>query len=93
MLKMKTTLALLTLTGLISLSAHADPLCSKAPESQWQPLGKLRQQLETDGYQIKVLKKTKTGCYELYGKTKAGKRAEIYYNPVDLTAVKQEIED
>lgn len=93
MLKMTPTLALLTLTGLFSLSAYADPLCSRAPEAQWQPMGKLQQQLLADGYRIKILKKTKTGCYELYGKNKAGKKAEIYYNPVDLSVVKQDIED
>ncbi|EJG1659871.1 PepSY domain-containing protein, partial [Vibrio parahaemolyticus] len=31
--------------------------------------------------------------YELYGYDKDGKRAEIYYNPVDMSVVEENDED
>lgn len=42
------------------------------------------------GYTIKEFK-ISGSCYEFYGKTKDGKRAEIYYNPVTGAAVKQKL--
>lgn len=45
------------------------------------------------GYKIKVFKKTKTSCYELYGYNKDNKRVEIYFNPTDMSKVKEEMDD
>ena len=42
----------------------------------------------TQGYKVEVFKVTTGNCYELYGRDKAGKRIEIYYNPVTAEVVK-----
>ncbi|EJL6398135.1 PepSY domain-containing protein [Vibrio navarrensis] len=93
---MKKTL-LLTTTALLSLgsafSALADPQCTKEPESQWINFEQAKTQVEEMGYKIKVFKKTKTGCYELYGYNKDNKRVEIYFNPTDMSKVKEEMDD
>ncbi|HAV6899989.1 TPA: PepSY domain-containing protein [Vibrio vulnificus] len=93
---MKKTL-LLTTTALISMgsatSALADPQCTNAPESQWINFEQAKSQVEAMGYKIKVFKKTKTGCYELYGHTKKNKRVEIYFDPTDMRKVKEELDD
>ena len=39
----------------------------------------------------KMFKKTKGNCYEIYGYTQDGKKAEVYFHPVDGTVVKEEI--
>lgn len=38
--------------------------------------------LEAQGYQIKTFKVSKGQCYEIYGFDKAGKKVEIYFDPV-----------
>jgi len=73
--------------------AFADPVCTKEPESKWMPFGQAKKQVEDMGYKIKKFQKTSTGCYELYGYNKEGKRAEIYFNPVDMNKVKEEEDD
>lgn len=45
------------------------------------------------GYKIKKFKTTKTSCYELYGYDAENKRVEIYFNPVDMSKVKEEKDD
>jgi hypothetical protein len=44
------------------------------------------------GYQkIKTFKVTGS-CYEIYGYTKDDRKAEVYFNPVDGSVVKAEID-
>ncbi len=76
-----------------AFSAMADPTCTKEPESNWMSMDDAKAQVEAMGYKIKVFKKTDTGCYELYGHTSDGKRAEIYFDPTNMTKVKEEIDD
>ncbi len=71
----------------------ADPTCTKEPESKWMSFDQAKQQVMDMGYKIKKFKKTKTGCYELYGHNAEGKRTEIYFNPVDMSKVKEEQDD
>lgn len=73
--------------------AFADPTCTNEPESSWIPFGQAKQQVQDMGYKVKKFKKTKTGCYELYGYNAEGKRTEIYFNPVDMSKVKEEEDD
>ncbi len=86
-------------TGLIlsllatSSVALADPTCTKEPESKWMSFEQAKQQVQDMGYKIKKFKKTKTGCYELYGYNSKGKKTEIYFNPVDMSKVKEEEDD
>jgi len=73
--------------------AFADPTCTKEPESKWMSFDLAKQQVQDMGYKIKKFQKTGTGCYELYGYDVKGQRAEIYFNPVDMSKVKEEEDD
>lgn len=75
---------LLALTG----SAMASPTCS-APKDQWQPETAFKKELEAQGYKIKTFKVTKGQCYEIYGTDKAGKKVEIYFDPVSGKPLQQ----
>ena len=45
------------------------------------------------GYKdIKVFKTTTSGCYEIYGHRADGKRAEVYFNPVDGSIVQENVD-
>ncbi len=69
-------------------TAMASPTCT-APKAQWQPEATFKKDLETQGYQIKTFKVTKGQCYEIYGTDKAGKKVEIYFDPVSGQPVTQ----
>jgi hypothetical protein len=43
------------------------------------------------GYKINKFKQPGT-CYEIYGTNKEGKKVEVYFNPVDASIVKEEID-
>lgn len=84
----RTLIAALTLT-LSSTLALAGPAC-KEPKEKWIPEADFKAQLEKQGYQIKTFKVTKGQCYEIYGRDKAGKKVEIYFNPVTAEILKQD---
>jgi hypothetical protein len=46
------------------------------------PEAQFKKGLEDKGYQIKTFKVSKGECYEIYGFDKAGKKVEIYFDPV-----------
>nr|WP_239424357.1 PepSY domain-containing protein [Vibrio galatheae] len=73
--------------------AVADPTCTTEPESQWIDFEQAKSQVEDMGYEIKVFKRTDTGCYELYGYNQDKQRVEIYFDPTNLAKVKEEIDD
>ena len=74
--------------SLASLPAFADPQCTEVPKADWKSEKEFQDKVKSDGYKIKKFKVTKTSCYEIYGWDKAGKKVEIYYNPVTFEAVK-----
>lgn len=69
--------------------AHAD--CSAHPKDEWKSEAEARAKFEADGYQIKKFK-VSDNCYEIYGFTKDGKKAEIYFDTKTLEIVKSEID-
>ena len=69
-------------------AAMASPTCT-APKDSWKPEASFKKELEAKGYQIKNFKVTKGKCYEIYGTDKAGKRVEIYFDPVSGQALEQ----
>jgi hypothetical protein len=76
-----------------ALPAAASPECTTEPESKWLSETAMKDKIAALGYtNIKVFKKTKSGCYEIYGYTKDGKKAEVYFNPVDGSVVQQNID-
>ncbi|MEN9486154.1 MAG: hypothetical protein RJB37_4034 [Pseudomonadota bacterium] len=68
--------ALLTATG-----AMAGPACT-ATEDKWMKEADFKTKIEAQGYTIKTFKVSKGKCYEIYGFDKAGKKVEIYFDPV-----------
>ena len=87
-MKIFTTLAVAGTAALFSLGAFAAPVCTKAPQSQWMPQQALKDRLVKEGYTIDKFLVSGT-CYEIYGKDKAGKMVEIYFDPTDGHIVKQ----
>jgi hypothetical protein len=87
-MKIFATLALTGATALFSLGAFAAPPCTKAPQSQWMPQQALKDRLVKEGYTIDKFLISGT-CYEIYGKDKAGKLVEIYFDPTDGHIVKE----
>jgi hypothetical protein len=84
--------ALVTVLSLFGASAVAGPECTKEPKDTWKDAKMFEQNLKDEGYKIKKFKITDSNCYEIYGWDKAGKKVEIYFNPVDGKIVKEKRE-
>ena len=78
---MTTARILATLLLASSTVAMAGPNCA-APQDKWMNEADFKKGLEDKGYQIKTFKVSKGQCYEIYGFDKAGKKVEIYFDPV-----------
>jgi hypothetical protein len=61
----------------------AQPSCSSAPKSQWQPQSKLETILKNQGLKI-VRVKVENGCYEVYATDTGGKRVNLAFNAETL---------
>ncbi len=73
----------------VATPALAGPQCTDQPASKWLPKDELMKKIvAAEGYKVEVFKVTTGNCYELYGRDKAGKRIEIYYNPITADIVK-----
>jgi hypothetical protein len=69
-------------TVTLSSAALASPACTTEPQSKWLSENAMKKIIADLGYKnIKVFHKTKS-CYEIYGYTADGKKAEVYFNPV-----------
>ena len=66
--------------------------CTDAPKSEWQNQEAFQQELKEQGYKINEFKVTEGNCYEIYGWNQEEQKVEIYFNPVDGSKVKEEIE-
>ncbi len=73
---------------MISSLSYAETKCTTEPTSKWKDQETFKKDLEKT-YTIKKFKVTPGNCYEIYGFDKAGKKIEIYFNPVDGSIVKQ----
>ena len=65
--------------------------CTTEPKDKWQNQDAFKKQLEAT-YKIKVFKVTEGNCFEIYGHDKAGKKVEIYFNPVTGAKVKERVQ-
>lgn len=84
-----TSLVFASLGLALASQAQAGPNCASSKDG-WKPEAEFRQELQAQGYQIKVFKVTKGNCYEIYGHDKAGKKVEIYFDPISGKPVKSE---
>lgn len=82
------TIALISCV-LLTQVAFAGPKCTEEKKDVWQNETDFQKKLAADGYKIKKFKVTDGQCYEIYGFDKAGKKVEIYFNPVSGEIVKQ----
>lgn len=71
--------------------AHAKKNCTDQPKEKWIKEEDFRKRIESEGYKIRKFKQPGS-CYEIYGINKEGKKVEVYFNPVDGTVVKEEVE-
>ena len=83
---------ILTVVGSLGLctSAIAGPNCTTEPESKWMTKAQMMDHIKPLGHTVDVFKKTKGNCYEIYGKTREGKRVEVYFHPITGAVVKVE---
>ncbi len=65
----------------LSSAAFAGPSCT-ATKDKWMSEADFKKGVEAQGYQIKTFKVSRGQCYEIYGFDKAGKKVEIYFDPV-----------
>ena len=81
----------LSLVALVSTPAFAKANCKAYPKTEWMKEADAKAKIEAQGYTISKFK-VDGNCYEIYGKNKAGKKVEIYYDAKTLEPVKSEIE-
>jgi len=72
-------------------AAHAKKNCTDQPKGKWMKEEDFKKRIEGEGYKIRKFKQPGS-CYEIYGTNKDGKSVETYFNPVDGTVVKEELE-
>ncbi|MDM0025598.1 PepSY domain-containing protein [Variovorax saccharolyticus] len=81
----------LSVASLASVPAFAKADCKAYPKAEWMPQADAKAKIEAQGYTISKFK-VDGNCYEIYGRNKAGKKVEIYYDAKTLEPVKSEIE-
>ena len=91
MRRLSLQIALVLSTFFVAGTAFAGPECTKEPQSKWKSEEQMKEHIASLGYKIKLFK-ISGNCYEIYGWTKAGAKAEIYFNPVTAAIVKSKIE-
>ncbi len=76
---------LLTATALSLLAAAPafakDPTCAAQPKNTWMSKAAITKKAGELGYKVKTIKTT-NNCYEIYGTDKAGKKQEVFLDPV-----------
>jgi hypothetical protein len=71
--------------------AFAAPECTAEPKAKWLSEGAMRAKVNELGYARVKTFKVSGNCYEIYGYTKDGQKAEVYFNPVNGDVVKANI--
>jgi hypothetical protein len=71
--------------------AQAAPKCTAEPKDKWMSEQAMQGKVTELGYERIKTFKVSGNCYEIYGYTKDGKKAEVYFNPVSGDVVKANI--
>ena len=90
-MKKSFTTSLLVLGMLSAGSAFAEANCQAHPKNEQIPQADFQKALEKHGFTIKKFK-IDGNCYEMYGKSKGGKKVEMYFDTKDGKIVKSEID-
>lgn len=73
--------------------ALASPTCTTEPEAKWLSETAMKEKIAAMGYKnIRVFKKTNSGCYEIYGYTADNRKAEVYFNPINGSVVEKNVD-
>ena len=84
----KTVFSIMLALGLLaSNAAFAAADCKSYPKEEWASEDTLKEAMEAEGYTIKKFK-IDGNCYEIYGRSKEGKKVEIYFDMKTLAIVK-----
>lgn len=86
------TACLLAALAFSPVAAFAGPTCTQEPKDKWMSEDSMKAKVAEMGYQKIRTFKVSGSCYEIYGYTKDGKKAEVYFNPVSGAVVKSEID-
>lgn len=81
----------LSLFAFAAAPAFAKANCKAYPKAEWMKEADAKAKIEAQGYTISKFK-VDGNCYEIYGRNKAGKKVEIYYDAKTLEPVKSEVE-
>lgn len=84
--------SLIAAAVLSPMAAAAGPACTQEAKDKWMSEEAMKAKVAEMGYQKIRTFKTTGSCYEIYGYTKDGKKAEVYFNPVTGAVVKSEID-
>jgi hypothetical protein len=87
----KVIAAAAAVTMLVPVAALAAPACTTEAKDKWMSEDAMKSKVAEMGYKNIRTFKISGNCYEIYGFTKDGKRAEVYFNPVTGSVVKSEI--
>ncbi len=71
----------------VAFPALAAPTCTTEPKSRWMNEAMMKDHVAALGYKDIRSFRTSGSCYEIYGFTSDGRRAEVYFNPVTGDAV------
>lgn len=90
----KLTISMLLAAGVLAVAgqAAASPACTKEPQAKWLTEAQMKAKLAKMGYTVKVFQ-VSGSCYEIYGRAKDGKKAEVYFNPVTGQIVRNNVDD
>lgn len=84
-------LSLIVAIALLGFVAEAKKSCTDQPKDKWMSESDFKKKAEEMGYKISKFKQPGT-CYEIYGKNREGKKVEVYFNPVDGSIVKENMD-
>lgn len=71
-----------------SVFADGAVTCTAEPQSKWIGEAEMKNRIAGMGYKLDVFKVSRGGCYEVYGRDPAGKRVEVFFNPLTGDLVK-----
>ena len=92
-LKAITLASVAMLSLVVALPASAEPTCTEQSKSAWMSEDAMKAKVAELGFKdIRRFKTTDTNCYEIYGYTADGRKAEVYFDPVDGSIVQQKID-
>jgi hypothetical protein len=74
--------AVFAVFALVPTAALAGPQCTTEPKDKWMSEAAMKAKIAEMGYKDIKTFKISGPCYEIYGRTADGKKAEVYFNPV-----------